>query len=210
MTSGVPGLSSMVWSHGHFGGNHWATSSLNTLACCWYFSGTLILVVYCSACHARSVEMELIMTSSVKMSTIRCFASSDTVLPIRVLAIVGFCSTFTRRIDGRRTSVYQLGDQMTIGSMLVSTVASFHENCGSNVASQGYPKIMSSTPRSVTKNRIFFSCPLVFTSRSMKCVSHLARLVVPSMFHIFISCSNSCIPTRRHLTNFGWIKLSVA
>ena len=106
-------------------------------------------------------------------------------------------------MDGRRISVCQLGDWMITGSMFVSTVAFFHKNCGSNVVSQGYPKIMSSTPRSVTKNRIFFSCPFVFTSRSTKCVSRPAQFVVPSIFHIFIGRSSSCMPTHRHLTNFG-------
>ncbi len=145
--------------------------------------------------------MELIVVSSVKISTIHYFASSVTVCPIHVFAIV--CSVFVRRIDGLRTSVYQLGERMTMGSMFVSTVASFQENCGSNVESQGYPKITSSTPKSVTRNRIFFSCPLVCMRRSTKCVNLPAQFVVLSMFQIFMGRSNSCMPTHRRLTNFG-------
>src|SRR6266404_5569890 len=168
MTSGVPGLSSIAWSHGLFGGNCCAASSLNTLACCWYFSGTSILVVYCSACRAKSVDAVLIVDTSIRMSTICCFTSSVTVLLICVFAIVLVCSTFALRIEGRSISVYQLGDRIITGSILVSTVACFHENCGSNVVSQGYPRITSSMPRSVTKNHIFFSYPLVWTNKSTK------------------------------------------
>ena len=58
-------------------------------------------------------------------------------------------------------------------------VASLHLNFGSKVESQGYPRIRSSPPKSVT--RIFMtSCRApVQTSRSMQCVSAVA-LLVPS------------------------------
>ncbi len=51
------------------------------------------MVVYCSARRAKSVEMELIATSSVRILTIHCFASSVTSRPMRVLAMVGSSKT---------------------------------------------------------------------------------------------------------------------
>src|SRR6266404_6679386 len=76
-------------THGLFGGKRWEASSLKTLACCWYFSGTSIFAIYCSTCHARSIDIELMVVSSVRISIILCFASVVTVLPIRVLAFSG-------------------------------------------------------------------------------------------------------------------------
>src|SRR6266404_1313248 len=137
ITSGVSSFSSIAWSHGLLGGNLCDASSLKTLACCRYFPSTSIFAIYCSACQAKSVEMELIVTSSDRISTIRCFASSVTVHPMCVPAMVGPRSTFVRWVDGQRISVYQSGYRITIGSMFMSTEVSFQENCGLNVASQG-------------------------------------------------------------------------
>ncbi len=170
----------------------------------------LWVTVYCLAFCAKSVEIELIVDSSARILTIHCFALSVTVLPIRVLAIVVLSDVRALRMEDFSMRVYQSGDLITTGSIFVLTVTSFHENCGLNVESQGYPKMMSSTPRSVTRKRIFFSCPFVWTNRSTKWVSLPAQFVVPSMFQIFIGRSNSCIPMHRHLTNFGWIKLPIA
>ncbi len=154
--------------------------------------------------------MELIVLSPVRISTIFCFASSVTILPMHVLLLFGSTFVSTLLIEGLRISMYQSGDQITMGSMFVSTVAFFHKNCGSKVESQGYPNMTSSMPRSITKNLIFFSCPLVCTKRSTKCVSLPALFVVPSMFQIFMGHSSSCIPTHSLLTNFGYMKLLVA
>ena len=89
-------------------------------------------------------------------------------------------------------------------------VASLHLNFGSNVESQGYPRIKSSPPRSVTRNFMISCLMPVRTSRSMQCVSTPALLVVPSMFHIFHGLSRSWLPRPSRLSSFGWIKLSVA
>src|SRR6266404_2642880 len=132
------------------------------------------------------------------MSTIFCFASSVTVLPIRVDQMVG-----------RKVSVCQSSDRMTTGNRVVSMAPSFHENWGSNVDSHGYPRITSSIPRSVMRNRIF-SCFPVLTSRLTYYVNCPARLVDPSMFHIFMDHSSFCVPTWSLLTHFGCMQLSVA
>ena len=55
--------------------------------------------------------------------------------------------------------------QRTIGSEETSMVAVPQVMGGSNIASQGYPKIMSSPPRSVTKKHMSLHLFLVCTSR---------------------------------------------
>ena len=40
--AGAPGFSSIVWSHGHGGGNFLDSSSLNTLAYFLYWRGTML------------------------------------------------------------------------------------------------------------------------------------------------------------------------
>ena len=94
--------------------------------------------------------------------------------PRMILAITGLICDFL-----------QSTDRMMMGRKDVSMEASLHLNLGSNVESQGYPKMRSSPPRSVTRNFIT-SCLLpVQTSRSTQWVSAPALLVVPSIFHIF-------------------------
>ena len=68
-----------------------------------------------------------------------------------------------------------------MGSALVSMMASFHPNFGSNVASQGYPRRMSLLPMSVTKNLITLSIPLVVTLSSREWVILPALLLVLSI-----------------------------
>ena len=68
----------------------------------------------------------------------------------------------------------------------------------------------SSPPRSVTRNLMTSCCVPVRTSRSMQCVSAPALLVVPSMFHILHGLSRSWLPNPSLLSNFRWMKLSVA
>src|SRR5882762_8605102 len=133
------------------------------------------------------------------MSTIFCFASSVTILPILV-----------DRMVGRKVSVCQSSDRMTTGNKVVSMAPSFHENCGSNVESHGYPRITSSILRSVMRNRIFSSRFPVLTNRSTYSINCPARLVDPSIFQIFMDRSSFCVPTWSLLTNFGCMKLSVA
>ena len=57
--------------------------------------------------------------------------------------------------------------QRTMGSEETSMVVVPQVIGGSNIASQGYPKIMSSPPRSVTKKCMSLRSFLVCTSRSM-------------------------------------------
>jgi hypothetical protein len=52
---GASGLSSIAWSHGQDDGNRLEASSLNTLACRWYSSGTSTALVYCPASWANCV-----------------------------------------------------------------------------------------------------------------------------------------------------------
>ena len=91
-----------------------------------------------------------------------------------ILAITGLIRDFLQSIDG-----------MMMGRKEVSMEVSLHLNLGSNVESQGYPKMRSSPPRSVTRN-FMTSCLLpVWTSKSTQWVSAPALFVVPSIFHIF-------------------------
>ena len=104
----------------------------------------------------------------------------------------------------------QSTDRMMMGRKEVSIAATLHLNFGSKVESQGYPKIRSSPPRSVTRNFITSCLSPVRTSRSTQCVSAPALLVVPSIFHIFRGLSRSWLPRPSLQSSFGWIKLSVA
>ena len=88
--------------------------------------------------------------------------------------------------------------------------ASLHLNFGSKVESQGYPRIRSSPPRSVTKNFMISCLSPVQTSRSTQCVSAPALFVVPLIFHIFHGLSRGWLPRPSRLSSFGWIKLSIA
>ena len=91
----------------------------------------------------------------------------------------------------------------------MSIAASLHLNLGSKVESQGYPRIRSSPPKSVTRN-FMTSCQLpVQTSRSMQCVCTPALLFVPSIFHIFRCLSRGWLPRLSRLSSFGRIKLSI-
>ena len=119
--------------------------------------------------------------------------------PRMILAITGLILDFLQSID-----------RMMMGRKEVSIAASLHLNLGSKVESQGYPRIRSSPPRSVTRNFIT-SCLLpVRTSKSTLCVSAPALFDVPSMFHIFCGLSRGVLPRPNRRSSFGWIKLSVA
>ena len=89
-------------------------------------------------------------------------------------------------------------------------VESFQLQWTSNVASQGYPRIILSSPRLVTKKHMgsFFS-PVV-TSRVVNSLSSPALLGVPSMFHIFRAASKGIVPIPNCFSSQGSRKLSVA
>src|SRR6266702_6278068 len=55
--SGASFLNSIAWSQALFGGYHFDSSSLNTLANCRYSAGTSTFFVYCCALIASSVEV---------------------------------------------------------------------------------------------------------------------------------------------------------
>ena len=83
-------------------------------------------------------------------------------------------------------------------------------NFGSNVGSQGYPKIRSSCPKSVIRNLILPWFFPVCTLRSTYSIIRPALLLVPSMFQIFLGCSSFWVPSASLLTSQGCMKLSVA
>ena len=120
------------------------------------------------------------------------------------------CPATIHMIVGLKWVFLQSRDWTTIGRKAVSMTPSCQLNLGSNVDSQGYPKIRSSFPRSVTKKCIFHSSFPVCTSRSMKWVSWPPQLVVLSIFQIFHGWSRACDPNPSRLRSFGWMKLSVA
>ena len=69
-------------------------------------------------------------------------------------------------ITGLIRDFRQSTDRIIMGRKDVSIEASLHLNFGSKVESQGYPRIRSSPPKSVTRN-FMISCLLpVRTSRS--------------------------------------------
>ena len=97
-----------------------------------------------------------------------------------------------------------------MGRKLVSMTPSFHLKVGSNQASQGYPKIASSIPRSVIRNLILAVSWLTWTLRSTKSVIIPALLLVPSIFQIFQGSPSFWVPNLKCFTVLGSMKLSVA
>ena len=83
-------------------------------------------------------------------------------------------------------------------------------NWGSKVVSQGYPRMRSSFPRPVTRNRIVSSLFPVRTERSTYWVNIPAWLLVPSIFQIFRGRSRSRVPSPSLVMSRGSMKLSVA
>ena len=147
-----------------------------------------------------SMEMPLREDSLSSSLKIASFCLRVRILrPLTILAITGFIREFL-----------QSTDRIMIGRKEVSIEASLHLNFGSKVESQGYPRIRSSPPRSVTRNFMISCLSPVRTSRSTQCVSAPALFVVPSIFHIFRGLSRGWLPRPSRLSSFGWIKLSVA
>src|ERR1700744_213125 len=106
--------------------------------------------------------------------------------------------------------VSQFKDFTITGRCSVSIVPSAQLNFGSNVANQGYPKIRSSCPRSVTRNLILFCFFPVCTLRSAYSTIRPALLFVPSIFQIFLGHSSFWVPSASLLISRGCMKLSVA
>ena len=113
-------------------------------------------------------------------------------------------------IVGRILSDFQSKDQITTGKYAVSITPFVQLNWGSNVVSQGYPKMRSLFPRLVIRNLIFSSRFPVWTDKSTYWVSIPAWLLVPSMFQIFRGRSRSRVPRPSRVTSRGSMKLSVA
>src|ERR1700744_5176087 len=99
--------------------------------------------------------------------------------------------------------VSQFKDFTITGRCPVSIVPSAQLNLGSNVASQGYPKIKSSCPRLVTRNLILFCFFPVCTLRSTYSAILPALLLVLSMFQIFLGRSSFWVPSASLLINRG-------
>ena len=120
------------------------------------------------------------LSSSQNMASCCHSRFAQILLPLTVLAIMGLIRDFL-----------QSTNQLMMGKEEVSMTASLHLNFGLKVESQGYPRIRSSPPRSVTRN-LMTSCQVpIRTSKSTQCVSAPALLVVPSMFQIFRGLSRS-------------------
>ena len=75
MASGVLSLKLIAWSQVRDGGNHCASSSLNTEAYLLYTGRSSTCVGSDLACMARSVEMPWLVHSSSNWATIACHSS---------------------------------------------------------------------------------------------------------------------------------------
>ena len=127
-------------------------------ACLQYSLGTSTSFVNLLASLDSSIEIPLSedsLSSSQKMAS--CWRCCWTCIlrPATILAITGLIRDFL-----------QSTDHMMIGRKDVSTEASLHLNLGSNVESQGYPKMRPSAPRSVTRNFMTSCLSPVRTSKS--------------------------------------------
>src|SRR6201996_1355341 len=99
---------------------------------------------------------------------------------------------------------------ITNGCMCSSMVASFQLIFGWNAANHGYPRTISSPPRSVTKKRI---CSFWFPHRICKSTKLLicpALLCVPSMFQIVLGFLSESFPIFILFRSFSLMKFSVA
>ena len=119
-------------------------------------------------------------------------------------------SAIVQEIVALVSLVSQFSDFTITGRFSVSMVPSAQLNFGSNVASQGYPKIRSSCPRSVIRNLILFCFFPICMLRSTYSVILPALLLVTSIFQIFLEWSSFWVPRASLLTNQGCMKLSVA
>jgi hypothetical protein len=152
MASGVPGLNSTAWSHVRHGGNRFDSSSLNTLANCWYSRGISTFFVYCWAVTASSTDAFRMMGGSPPTSR----SSSRT---------ISVCSSLERYRSTTSFLSCGLIVQSTIGMLDSSMVPCFQLKRGSYVDNQGYPRRTSSRPMSVIRNLISCVFPDVVTAR---------------------------------------------
>jgi hypothetical protein len=136
--SGAPGLRSMAWSHSLDGGNLSAASSLNNRANSWYTGGSSALVCCSPACIASLVATPQMVHSDSSCLTMVCFVSS-------VSAVV---------MTGQFRVMCGLIEEMMMGRIHLSITALLQLNFGLYVASQGYPRSISSCPMSVTRKCI--------------------------------------------------------
>ena len=157
-----------------------------TFTYCWYWWASCASLV------------EIVKHSSSSSSTICCFSC------------IGIGSTTVQEMVLLVSLVSQFKDLTTTGRCCMSIVLSAQLNFGSNVASQGYPKIRSSCPRSMIRNLILVCFSPVWTLRSMYSVICSALLLVLSMFQIFLGLSSFWVPSTSLLISRGCMKLSVA
>ena len=99
---------------------------------------------------------------------------------------------------------------MTSGCSSSANTDAFQSISGWNVANQGYPSMISSSPRSVTKNRISSILGPHRTWRSMKLVMAPALLCVPSIFQMVLGFGSFRLPIFINFRTLVLIKLSVA
>lgn len=118
MMSGTPFLKSMAWSQLRFGGNLFASSSLNAFAKRWYSCGMLTSLTYYLASIASSTADHRPCTCSSRVVTICSFVS---VVNIRD-TLSSPSSSFSSRASTALLS-FGLTDHSTMGSCFSSIVA---------------------------------------------------------------------------------------
>ena len=126
MVSGASGLSMIVWSQGREGGNCHTSTSLNTLAWSQYSMGISAAFWYCLVVMASSVAVVQMVDCLISSCTILCGSSVSWVCAIVIWSWWWWGWTVQR----------------TIGSDEMSMVAVPQVMGGSNVASQGYLRII--------------------------------------------------------------------
>ena len=128
-------------------------------ACLQYSSGTSTSCVNLPASQDSSIEIPLsedsLSSSWMMASCRRCCCCAHILRHLTILAITGLICNFL-----------QSTDRMMMGRKEVSIEVSLHLNFGSKVESQGYPRMRSSPPRSVTRNFMTSCRSPVWTSKS--------------------------------------------
>jgi hypothetical protein len=155
MASGAPGLNSIAWSHACHGGNHFDSSSLNTLANFWYSQGISTFFVYCWVATASSTEVFHMMGGSppTSHSSSRTISTHSSVERYRSTTSFLSCGLIV---------------QSTIGRLDSSMVLCFQLKRGSYVDNQGYPRRTSSHPMCHDLDYHFLS-----STHSLHCLTHV-------------------------------------
>ena len=99
---------------------------------------------------------------------------------------------------------------MTSGCSSSANTDAFQSISGWNTANQGYPRMISSSPRSVTKNHISSTLGSHQTWRLMKLVMAPALLCIPSIFQMVLGFGSFRLPIFMNFRTLVLIKLSVA